>query len=131
MLKTNALLSLISYLSNIDKMYLYDGDPYEAKYQSLIRECEGVSLKDYNYSKVFIKQSNDMGDVYENIKKYNSNKECKIFIAFYMFADMPSNKKLQQIVIKLFIRFRKLKVCLVFITQSYFNVPKHIRLNSP
>ena len=57
-------------------MYLYDGDPYEAKYQSLIRECEGVSLKDYNYSKVFIKQSNDMGDVYEKIKKYNSNKEC-------------------------------------------------------
>ena len=44
---------------------------------------------------------------------------------------MPSNKKLQQIVIKLFIRFRKLKVCLVFITQSYFNVPKYIRLNSP
>ena len=131
MLKTNALLSLISYLPNIDKMYLYDGDPYEAKYQSLIRECEGVSLKDYNYSKVFIKQSNDMGDVYEKIKKYNSNKECKIFIAFYMFADMPSNKKLQQIVIKLFIRFRKLKVCLVFITQSYFNVPKYIRLNSP
>ena len=73
-----------------------------------------------------------MGDIYENIKKYNSNKECKIFILFYdMFADMPSNKKLQQIVIKLFIRFRKLKVCLVFITQSYFNVPKYIRLNSP
>ena len=33
-----------------------------------------------------------MGDIYENIKKYNSNKECKIFIVFYdMFADMPSN----------------------------------------
>ena len=73
-----------------------------------------------------------MGDIYENIKKYNSNKECKIFIVFYdIFADMPSNKKLQQIVIKLFIRFRKLRVSLVFITQSYFTVPKYIRLNSP
>ena len=36
-------------------MYFYDEDPYEAKYQSLIRECEDVNLKDYNYSKAFIK----------------------------------------------------------------------------
>ena len=43
---------------------------------------------------------------------------------------MLSNKKLNPIVTKLFIRRRKLNISLVFITQSYFVVPKNIRLNS-
>ena len=30
----------------------------------------------------------------------------------------------------MFIRGRKLKICLVFITKSYFKVPKDVRLNS-
>ena len=47
-----------------------------------------------------------------------------------MIADMLSNKKLNPIVTELFIRGRKLNISLVFITQSYFAVPKNIRLNS-
>ena len=43
---------------------------------------------------------------------------------------MLSNKKLNPIVAELFIRGRKLNLYLVFITQSYFAVPKNIRLNS-
>ena len=39
-------------------------------------------------------------------------------------------KKLNSIVIELFIRGRKLNVSIVFITQSYFKVPKEVRLNS-
>ena len=34
--KTNALLNLISNQPDIDKIYLYEKDSYEAKYQSLI-----------------------------------------------------------------------------------------------
>ena len=41
-----------------------------------------------------------------------------------------SKKKLNPIVTKLFIRSRKLNISLVFITQSYFAVPKNITLNS-
>ena len=48
-----------------------------------------------------------------------------------MIADMLSNKKLNPIVTELFIRDRKLGISLFFITQSYFAVPKNIRLNSP
>ena len=48
-----------------------------------------------------------------------------------MIADMPSNKKLNPVVTELFIRWRKLNISLVFITQSYFTVPQNIRLNSP
>ena len=45
-------------------------------------------------------------------------------------ADMLSNKKLNPAATELFIRGRKLSISLLFITQSYFAVPNHIRLNS-
>ena len=61
----------------------------------------------------------------------NPKKNRKILIAFDdMIADMINNKKLNPIVIKLFIRGRKLNISVVFITQSDFKVPKDIRLNS-
>ena len=47
-----------------------------------------------------------------------------------MIADMIHNKKLNPTVTELFIRGRKLNICLVFITQSYFKVPKDVRLNT-
>ena len=47
-----------------------------------------------------------------------------------MIADMFSNKKLNPIVTELFIRGRKLNISLIFITQSYFKVPKDVRLNT-
>ena len=43
--KTNALLKLLSVQPDIDKIYLYAKDPYEAKYQYLINEREITSLK--------------------------------------------------------------------------------------
>ena len=47
-----------------------------------------------------------------------------------MIADMINNKKLNSIVTKLFIRSKKLNISLNFNTQSYFKVPKGVRLNS-
>ena len=47
-----------------------------------------------------------------------------------MIADILSNKQLNSIVTELFFRGRNLNISLVFITQSYFAVPKNIRLNS-
>ena len=47
-----------------------------------------------------------------------------------MIADIMSNNKFQAIIKELFIRCRKLNVPFVFITQSYFSVPKEVRLNS-
>ena len=69
-----------------------------------------------------------MHDVYKNIDDYNPDKENKILIVFDMIADIH-NKKLTSIVTELFIRRRKLNISLVFITQSYFKVPKDVRLN--
>ena len=72
-----------------------------------------------------------MHDVYKNINDYNPDKENKILIVFDdTIADMIHNKKLNSIVTELFIRGRKLNISLVFITQSYFKVPKDARLNT-
>ena len=42
---------------------------------------------------------------------------------------MINNKKLNSIVTELFVRGRKLNISIVFIAQSYFKVPKDVRLN--
>ena len=128
--KTNALLNLINNQPDIDKIYLYAKDPYEAKYQFLINKRESTGLKHFNDPKDFSEYSNDMPDVYKNIDEYNTDKERKMLIVFDMITDMINNKKLNSIVTELFIRGRKLNISLVFITQSYFKVPKDVRLNS-
>ena len=129
--KTNALLNLINNQPDIDKIYLYAKDPYEAKYQFLINKRESTGLKHFNDPKAFIEYSNDMQDVYKNIDEYNIDKEHEILIVFDdMIADMINNKKLNSIVTELFIRGRKLNISLVFITQSYFKVAKDVRLNT-
>ena len=100
-------------------------------YQYLINKRESVGLKQFNDPKAFIEYSNDMYDVYKNIDNYNLNKENKILIVFDdMIADMISNKKLNSIVTELFNRCRKLNISLLFISQSYFKVPKDVRNNS-
>ena len=127
--KTNALLNLINNKPDIDKIYLYAKDLYKSKYQYLINKREKVGLKHCDDPKAFIEYSNDMQDVYENIEEHNLRKKRKILIAFDdMIADMI-NKKLNPVVTELFIRGRKLNISLVFITQSYFKVPKEVRVN--
>ena len=129
--KTNLLSNLIKNQPDIDKIYLYVKDPYEPKYQYLINIREGVGIDHFNDPKAFIEYSNDMHDVYKNIDEYNPYKENKILIVFDdMIADMIHNKKLNSIVTELFIRGRKLNISLGFITQSYFKVPKDVRLNT-
>ena len=129
--KTNALLNLIKNQPYIDKIYLYAKDPYEAKYQFLINKRKSKGLRHFNDPKAFIEYSNDMHDVYKYIDEYNEDKERKILIFFDdLIADMINNKKLNSIVTKLFIRGIKLNIYLVFITQSYFKVPKDVGLNT-
>ena len=72
-----------------------------------------------------------MRSVYKNINYYNLDKENKILIVFDdLIADMIHNKNLDSVVTELFIRGRKLNISLFFITQSYFTVPKDVRLNT-
>ena len=129
--KTNALLNLINNQPDIDKIYLYAKDPYEAKYQFLINKRESTGLNHFNDPKAFIEYSNDMHDVYKNVNDYDLDKKNKILIVFDdTIAGMIHIKKLNSIVAELLIRGRKLIFSLGFVTQSYFKMPKDVRLNT-
>ena len=129
--KTNALLNLIYNHPDIDKIYLFAKDPYEGKYQYLINKREKVGLDHFGDPKAFMEYSNDMYDVYKNIEDYNLGKKRKVLIVFDdMIADMINNNEVKPVVTELFIRGRKINISIVFITQSYFKVPKDVRLNS-
>ena len=115
--KTNALLNLINNQPDIDKMYLYAKDPYEAKFQYLINKREKVGLDHFKDPKAFMEYSNDLEDVYKNVENYNPGKKRKILIVFDgLIADMINNKILNPVVTELFIRGRKLNISIVFIT---------------
>ena len=85
-----------------------------------INKQKSTGLKHLNYSRAFVEYSHYMDDIYKNIEEHNPKKKRKILIV----------KKLNPIVTELFVRGRKLNIYLVFIAQSYFAVPKNIRLNS-
>ena len=131
--KTNALINLIQKDNDnlIEKIYLYAKDLSEPKYQVLIKKRENAGIENLNDPSAFIEYSNTMGDVCGNIDDYNPKRKGKILIVFDdMIADIMTNKRFQATIKELFIRCRKLKTSLVFITQSHFSVPKEVRLNS-
>ena len=97
----------------------------------MIKKHENNGIKYYNDPNAFIECSNTIRGIYKNIDEYNLNRKIKILIVFDdMIADIMANKKSQALTKELFIRCRKLNISLVFITQSYFSVPKDVRLNS-
>ena len=97
----------------------------------MIKKREDAGIKHLNVSNAFTECTNDMDDVYENIDDYNPNRKRKILIVYDdLIADIMTKKKFQTIINELFIRWRKLNISLVFITQFYFYVLKDVRLNS-
>ena len=90
----------------------------------LSNKRESTGLKYLNHFEAFIEYLNNMDDTYKKIEEYNPNKKQKILIVFDdIVADILINKKLNPIL-------KRLNISLVIITESYFAVPKNIRLNS-
>ena len=60
----------------------------------VINKREVIGLKYLSDSKAFVEYSNDMDDVYNNIKEYDRNKKRKILIVSDdMIFDMLNGKK--------------------------------------
>ena len=90
---------------DIDKIYLYEKELSEPKYESLIKKREDVGIKYLKDLNAFIGCSNTVDDVYENIDDYNSSRKTKILIVFDdMIADITTNKKIEAIIKELLIR---------------------------
>ena len=97
----------------------------------LIKGRKKVRIENLKIPKAFVDYSQTIDDVYENLEDYNPTKKRRVLIAFDdTIADMKSNKNLSSKFTELFLRGRKLYISLVFISQSYFKVPKTIRLNA-
>ena len=91
------------------------------------KKLEWISFKN---PKAFIDYSQTIDD-YENLEDYNLTKKKRVLILFdYMIADMGSNRKLSPMVTDLFLRGRKVNISFLSVSQSYFKVPKIIRLNA-
>ena len=129
--KTNYLLNLIQKDNNIiDKIYLYAKDLEEPKYKFLIDKREKAGIKFDNDPNAFIEYSNSMDDILPNIEDYNKKRKRKILIVFDdRISHVMSDKNAQNVLKDLFIRCRKLNISLCFLTQSYFSVPKDVRIN--
>ena len=129
--KANYSLNSIRKDNNImDKIYLYAKDLEGPKYKFLINKREKAGINFNNDPNAFIEYSNSMDDILANTEDYNEKRRRKVLI---IFDDMPSHvmsdKNAQKILKDLFIRCRKLNISLCFLTQSYFSVPKDVRLN--
>ena len=131
LIKTNALLDLIKHQRpDIDRTYFCIKDSFESKYQLLIGR-EKVGIKNLKNPKALTDYSQTIDDVYANLEDYHPTKKRIVLRVFDdMIADMEVNKKLYPIVIELLLRERRLNILIVFISQSYFKVPKTIRLNT-
>ena len=115
----------------IEKIYLYANDLEEPKYQLLIKKRENAGIENLNDPNAFIEYSNTRDDVYNNIDDYNAKRKRKVLTVFDdTIPDIMTNKKFEAVIKELFVRCGKLNISLVFITQSYFSVPKEVRLNS-
>ena len=69
----------------------------------------------------------DMQDVYKNIEEYNTSRKRNVLIVFNdMIPNTINNEKV--VVTELLIRGRKLNISTIFITQSYFQVPKEVTI---
>ena len=126
--RTNKSNKIIKEENDIYKIYLYAKDLSESKYECLIKKREDAGIKHLNDPNAFIKCSNTMDEVYQNINDYNLSRKRKV-VFDDMIADIMGNKQFQAIIKELFMRCRKLNISLVFITQSCFFVPKDVRLN--
>ena len=78
----------------------------------LINERETARLKQFDSFKGFIKYLNDMNDIFKNIEMQET-RNAKYWEV--LISDMVSNKKFNSVLTELFIRERKLNICLVFI----------------
>ena len=91
--KINPLLNLIKEQDKIDKIYLYAKYLSEQKYEYLIKRRENAGTKYLNDPNAFIKCSNTMDDVYEDIDDCNPNRKIKILTVFDdMIPDIMKNK---------------------------------------
>jgi hypothetical protein len=115
--KTNLLLNLIYYLLPWSKLYVYAKDLEEEKHVELKSAWEQAKLIDKDFEFIF--------DISNIVKVDELNPDEHNLI---IFDDFICDKSSFDDISELFTRGRKKNATLIFLTQSYFDTPKIIRL---
>ena len=116
-------LRLLSHQQDIDQIYLYIKDLYDAKYQLLIQKREGAGKKHFNGSEAFI-NSRVILMIFIKILKYTiqPKKQNIMITSDDVVADVLCNKELNPIKTELFIRVSSFYCTILFcFTEKYYN----------
>ena len=115
---------------DIDKIYLYVKDSLKSKYQLVINGRERVEIENSKNPKVFIDYSRKIDGVYKNLEDYSATKKSSVNSFWWYNSRCGILWKSKSYSHSIVLRGGKLNISLVFISQSYFKVPKTIRLNT-
>ena len=118
--KTNILLNLIKHSKNYDKIYPFAKKLDEPLYQRLTNHFRHNESEDHE--RILEMSSSNISEVPP------ADDIDEMFQNLIIFDDMVTEKNLKGVT-DLFIRGRKQNASIIFITQSYYSVPKDIRLN--
>ena len=76
-------------------MFICHKDPFESKYEWLIKGREQVVIENLKNPNIFVDYSQTIDEVYENLEDYGPTKKRRVLIIFDdMIADIESNTKL-------------------------------------
>ena len=119
-MKTNTLLNIIKTSNAYTKIYLFAKALDEPLYEYLHEKLKGIESID---GTPILYSSDTLNDV-PDVKDFDSCQQNLI-----IFDDMISegSKKLREKLTDLFIRGRKQNISVIFITQSFYEIPKIIR----
>lgn len=130
--KTNILLNLLLKYIIFDKVYLYAKDLTEPKYIFMIEFFEKLRIrlekkmkKKHKDKEVQVEPLLEIGNKIDDIINVDDLDKEKVNII--IFDDFVTEKD-QDKIIDLFIRGRKKNCSIFYLSQSYFSIPKNVRL---
>jgi len=116
--KTNTLLHMIYELLEFDKIYLFSKNLHQNKYQDLLQKFDEEINPKVGYE--IIEAYGDEIIPLEELPEYNQ----KIVVFDDLVCDSNQNK-----IINYFINGRHRNCCVIYLTQTFYKVPKNIRDN--
>ena len=132
--KTNAILNVLTQYAKYDKLHVYTASDKQDKYKFLEDFFKDVKANlalnaDESEEEEEIEDIMDIHDSLEdlpNVKELDPSQKHIVLFDDLNFARSPDQQKM----LEYFSKGRHNNVTSIYIAQSYFNIPKAIRLNA-
>jgi len=117
--KTNILLNMIYFLLEFDKIYIFSKNLHQNKYQNLLQALLKKSTPRFNGYDVV----EAYGDEIIPLEELPADKQIIV-----VFDDLVCESN-QNSIINYFINGQHRNCCVIYLTQTFYKVPKNIRDN--